>query len=36
MVLMKISPYIQNAVNGIALIIAVALTIDRKKIGIIK
>ncbi len=36
MVLMKISPYIQNAVNGIVLIAAVALTIDRKKIGIIK
>jgi ribose/xylose/arabinose/galactoside ABC-type transport system permease subunit len=36
MVLMKISPYIQNAVNGIVLITAVALTIDRKKIGIIK
>ena len=36
MVLMKISPYIQNAVNGIVLIVAVALTIDRKKIGIIK
>jgi ribose transport system permease protein len=36
MVLMKISPYIQSAVNGIVLIGAVALTIDRKKIGIIK
>ena len=36
MVLMKISPYVQNAVNGIVLILAVALTIDRKKIGIIK
>ncbi len=36
MVLMKISPYFQNAVNGIVLIAAVALTIDRKKIGIIK
>lgn len=36
MVLMKISPYIQNAVNGLVLIAAVALTIDRKKIGIIK
>jgi ribose transport system permease protein len=36
MVLMKISPYIQNAMNGIVLIAAVALTIDRKKIGIIK
>jgi ribose transport system permease protein len=36
MVLMKISPYIQSAVNGIVLIGAVTLTIDRKKIGIIK
>ena len=36
MVLMKVSPYIQNAVNGVVLIGAVALTIDRKKIGIIK
>ncbi|HVO18692.1 MAG TPA: ABC transporter permease [Anaeromyxobacter sp.] len=36
MVLMKISPYVQNAVNGIVLILAVALTIDRRKIGIIK
>ena len=36
MVLMKVSPYIQSAVNGIVLIGAVALTIDRKKIGIIK
>ncbi len=36
MVLMRISPYVQNAVNGIVLISAVALTIDRKKIGIIK
>jgi ribose/xylose/arabinose/galactoside ABC-type transport system permease subunit len=36
MVLMKISPYIQSAVNGVVLIGAVTLTIDRKKIGIIK
>jgi ribose transport system permease protein len=36
MVLMRISPYVQNAVNGIVLISAVALTIDRRKIGIIK
>jgi len=36
MVLMKISPYIQSAVNGVVLIGAVSLTIDRKKIGIIK
>ncbi|HET6438542.1 MAG TPA: ABC transporter permease [Anaeromyxobacter sp.] len=36
MVVMKVSPYVQNAVNGIVLILAVAVTIDRKKIGIIK
>ena len=36
MVLMHVSPYLQNAVNGIVLITAVALTIDRKKIGLIK
>jgi ribose transport system permease protein len=36
MVLMKISPYVQNAVNGIVLIAAVALTLNRKKLGIIK
>jgi ribose transport system permease protein len=36
MVLMRISPYIQNAVNGIVLIAAVALTLNRKKLGIIK
>ena len=36
LVYMQVSPYIQSAVNGIVLISAVALTIDRKKIGIIK
>ncbi len=36
MVLMHINPYIQGAVNGIVLIGAVALTMDREKIGIIK
>jgi ribose/xylose/arabinose/galactoside ABC-type transport system permease subunit len=36
MILMDISPYIQDAINGIVLIVAVALTIDRKKLGIIK
>ena len=36
LVLMQVSPYAQSAVNGIVLIAAVALTIDRKKIGIIK
>jgi len=36
LVYMQVSPYIQSAVNGFVLISAVALTIDRKKIGIIK
>ncbi len=36
MVLLNVNPYAVGAVNGILLIIAVALTIDRKKIGIIK
>ncbi len=36
MVLMQINPYIQNAVNGGVLILAVAATMDRKKVGIIK
>jgi ribose transport system permease protein len=36
LVLMHVSPYIQQAVNGIVLIAAVALTIDRKKLGFIK
>jgi ribose transport system permease protein len=36
MVLMHINPYVQGAVNGVVLIAAVAITIDRQKIGIIK
>lgn len=36
MVMMRISPYVQDAVNGIVLIVAVAMTIDRKKLGFIK
>jgi ribose transport system permease protein len=36
LVLMHVSPYIQQAVNGVVLIAAVALTIDRKKLGFIK
>ena len=36
LVLMHVSPYIQQAVNGVVLIVAVALTIDRKKLGFIK
>jgi len=31
-----VSPYIQQAVNGVVLIAAVALTLDRKKLGFIK
>ena len=36
LVLMKVNPFIQDAVNGLVLIVAVALTIDRKKLGFIK
>lgn len=36
MVLMNINPYVQGAVNGIVLIVAVTITMDRKKISIIK
>jgi ribose/xylose/arabinose/galactoside ABC-type transport system permease subunit len=36
LVLMSVSPYGQQAVNGIVLIAAVALTIDRRKLGFIK
>ncbi len=36
LVLMRVNPYLQSAVNGVVLICAVALTIDRNKIGIIK
>jgi ribose transport system permease protein len=36
LVLMKVNPYAQQAVNGIVLIGAVALTLDRKKLGFIK
>ena len=36
LVLMQVNPYAQSAVNGIVLISAVALTINRKKIGLIK
>jgi len=31
-----VDPYLQNIVKGIVLICAVFITIDRKKIGIIK
>ncbi len=36
LVLMRVSPYVQQAVNGVVLIIAVALTLDRKKLGFIR
>jgi ribose/xylose/arabinose/galactoside ABC-type transport system permease subunit len=36
LVLMDVNPYAQQAVNGVVLIAAVALTIDRKKLGFIK
>ncbi|WP_321786805.1 ABC transporter permease [Paraburkholderia sp. J94] len=36
MVLMAVNPYAQTAVNGIVLIVAVALTLDRRKLGFIK
>jgi ribose transport system permease protein len=36
MILLHISPYVQQAVNGVVLITAVALTLDRRKLGFIK
>jgi len=36
MVLMHVNPYAQQAVNGVVLIAAVALTLDRKKLGFVK
>src|SRR5580700_2012720 len=36
LILMDINPYAQEAVSGVVLVIAVALTIDRKKLGFIK
>jgi ribose/xylose/arabinose/galactoside ABC-type transport system permease subunit len=36
LILLHVSPYIQQAVNGVVLISAVALTIDRRKLGFIK
>jgi ribose transport system permease protein len=36
MILMNVSPYVQQAVNGVVLITAVALTLDRRKLGFIK
>ena len=36
LILMHVNPYAQDAVNGVVLVGAVALTIDRKKLGFIK
>jgi ribose/xylose/arabinose/galactoside ABC-type transport system permease subunit len=36
MVLMSVSPYVQQGIIGVILITTVALTIDRKKIKIMK
>jgi ribose/xylose/arabinose/galactoside ABC-type transport system permease subunit len=36
LVLMHVNPFIQQAVNGVVLIVAVAVTLDRSKLGFIK
>ncbi len=36
LILLNVNPYAQEAVNGVVLVAAVALTIDRKKLGFIK
>jgi len=36
LILMHVNPYAQDAVNGAVLVVAVALTLDRKKLGFIK
>jgi ribose/xylose/arabinose/galactoside ABC-type transport system permease subunit len=36
LILLNVNPYAQEAVNGFVLVTAVALTIDRKKLGFIK
>ena len=36
LILVDVNPYAQEAVNGVVLVMAVALTIDRKKLGFIK
>jgi ribose/xylose/arabinose/galactoside ABC-type transport system permease subunit len=36
LILMMVDPYIKEAINGVVLITAIALTIDRKKLGFIK
>jgi ribose/xylose/arabinose/galactoside ABC-type transport system permease subunit len=36
LILVDVNPYAQEAVNGVVLVMAVALTIERKKLGFIK
>ena len=36
LILLNVNPYAQEAVNGLVLVAAVALTIDRRKLGFIK
>jgi len=36
LILMQVNPFIQQAVNGVVLIVAVAVTMDRSKLGFIK
>jgi ribose transport system permease protein len=36
LILLNVNPYAQEAVNGVVLVTAVALTLDRKKLGFIK
>ncbi len=36
LILMQVNPFIQQAVNGLVLIVAVATTMDRSKLGFIK
>jgi ribose/xylose/arabinose/galactoside ABC-type transport system permease subunit len=36
LILLNVNPYAQEAANGFVLVVAVALTIDRKKLGFIK
>ncbi len=36
MVLMGISPYVQQVVQGVMIIVAVALSIDRARLRIVK
>ena len=36
LILMQVNPFIQQAVNGVVLIVAVAATMDRSKLGFVK